>query len=76
MDGWKTVKFMDWGRECKGSKGHQKWENGERMYLKAAQRKSYGKGAGQSERTREKLMLTSLDIKLAHRGGRGKQDWE
>lgn len=82
MDGWKIVKvtpvwsLLHWQRECKGSKGHKKWERGERMDLKAAQRKSYGEGAGQSERKREKLMLTSSDVKLVHRGRREKQDGE
>lgn len=33
----------------------------------AAQRKSYGEGAGQSERKRQNSMLTSSDVKSAQR---------
>lgn len=59
--------LWQWERQCEGSKGHRQWERGERMDLKAAQRKSSGEGAGQSERKRENSMLTSSDVKSTQR---------
>lgn len=44
-----------------------KWE-------RAAQRKSYGQGTGESEGKMEKSMMTSLVGKSAHRDREGKQD--